>query len=382
MLPLRPKVLVVLSLAFVACNRTHPAVSAKDEASAPSRESGGSGASRESSESRESRIEAVVCAGRTDCHLENVVDGGKSRQGASLFAAMVRVPKSFVVVAGSCPSSDLWLVSVLGEDVSVVRRLAQPCVGEGLKASIRVLAPGELRLEIPEAPGEHWEAHDQSEAWDFTLDPPDLIREFFGDRFWDYREFKGGKCPKNAVDACENPSLTLPSLDTGDAFAAGEWRTTSLGECSMHFGPVRALVSRGVLYVEVEDSGASPLPLLVNVVLPDGLPQDMQTWTLRMDGTLAWQVNGKNRSPTSAHVETAAAAGSSVRRFMLTGVWPKALAETHMSYGAQQSGTYGVVHNIDPARTTCEPHEGVLKVVNRPPDADPSTAIGRLTFLQ
>src|SRR5580658_3427057 len=144
MLPLRPKVLVVLSLAFVACNRTHPAVSAKDEASAPSRESGGSGASRESSESRESRIEAVVCAGRADCHLESVVDGGKSRQGGRLFVAMVRVPLSFGGDADSCPSSDLWLGSIVGEDVSTVRRLAQPCVPKGLKASIRVLAPGEV----------------------------------------------------------------------------------------------------------------------------------------------------------------------------------------------------------------------------------------------
>jgi hypothetical protein len=366
MRPLRSAVLIVASLILDSCNRTLPVASAKDEAAAPI---------RESRESRESRIEALVCGGRPDCHLESVVDGGKSHQGTGIFVAMVSVPLKIGSNAW-CTSSDLWLGSIVGDDVSAVHRLAQPCVRQGLKASIRVLAPGEVRLAIPEEPRDNWMPHAQSQAWDFALDPPDVIREFYADTFWDYRDFKGGTCPNNAIDSCPEPSLSLPSIDIGEAFAAGDWRTTSLGECSMHFGPVRALLSRGVLYVEVEDSGAAPLPLLINVVLPDGFPQDMQTWTLGMDGTLAWQVNGKNRS-TSAHVETASAPGSSVRRFMLAGVWPKALAETHMSYGAQKSGTGGYVRKIDPERTTCEARAGVLKVISRPPDADPLTAIGR-----
>jgi hypothetical protein len=218
-----------------------------------------------------------------------------------------------------------------------------------------------------------------SQGWDFALDPPDVIREFYSRLFWDYRDFKGGMCPNDAIKSCSDISLTLPSLDIGDAFAAGEWRTTSLGECSMRFGPVRALLSRDVLYVEVEDSGASPAPLLIDMALRDGFPQDMQTWTLGMDGKLAWQVNGQSRK-TSAHVEIASAPGSSVRRFMLTGVWPKGLGEMHMSYGTQASGAGGVVQKIDPSRTTCEPRGGVLQVVDHPPDADPSNAIRRPGF--
>src|SRR5271155_2938829 len=110
--PFRSAGSIFASLALATCNRMHPVASAKDEASAPIREL------------RESRIEALVCAGRPDCHLESVVDGGKSGQG--LFVAMVRVPLKDGWTA-PCTSHDLWLGTAIGKDVSVVRRLVQPC---------------------------------------------------------------------------------------------------------------------------------------------------------------------------------------------------------------------------------------------------------------
>jgi hypothetical protein len=320
--------------------------------------------------SRESRIEAAVCGGRHDCQIEKVVNGGKSQQGADLYVAMARVPAA---LSGTLDiMHDVWLVSVVGQEARAVHRLDRS-YGEKDVPAIEIVAPREARL-----------AHEGSllSGWPpfgvyFALDPLERIRSYSGSEYWDPINFRGATCDEGTHDPCKKPSLTLPSVDVGDAFEAGGWRTTSLGECSMHFGPVRALVSREVLYVEVA-LGAEPsgTPLQIELDLTGGLPSDMDIWTLGMDRTLSLiTVDGKRRPLSSQHVEMVDS-GSSVRRFMLTNVWParyRQHVETmHISFGADTSGTYGAVHEVSPTEATCTPHAGVLKVVHTPPNVDPS----------
>ncbi len=320
--------------------------------------------------SRESRIEAAVCAGRHDCKLVELVNGGKSHQGADLYVAMARVPDDSS--ATHCLSHDVWLVSAVGQDTRAVHRLEQECTNIDASPSLEVVTPGEVRLVLERA-SEGIEAR----GFHFALDPLSLTRLYAGPEYWDFANFRGAVCDEGTVDVCAKPSLTLPSVDLGDAFEAGGWRTTSLGECSMHFGPVRALVSRDVLYIEVA-LGADPsgTPLKIELDRPGG-PSDMEFWTIGMDGTRSLTIEGKRRPVSSQHVETVDS-GSSVRRFMLTNFWSVRgleVATMHISYGAHTSGTYGSVHGTLPSEATCTPHAGVLEVVHTPPNPDPLSTL-------
>lgn len=316
--------------------------------------------------SRESRIAAAVCAGRHDCKIEEVVNGGKSRQGADLYVAMARVPDDSY--SSHDLSHDVWLVSAVGQDVRAVHRLKQ-YLAEGSSLSLAVVAPGEVSLAVKPL-GEF----DSSPPYGFhfALDPLEQTLSYVGDLYWDSVNFRGSRCDEGPRFACRKASLTLPNVDVGEAFEAGGWRTTSLGECSMHFGPVRALVSRKVLYVEVALGVEPPgTPLQIELDLTGGLPNEMYIWTLGMDGTLSLMtLDGKRRPLSSEHVEIVNS-GSSIRRFMLTNFW-NGVESMHITYGAETSGTFGAaVQDVYPTEGTCTPRAGVLEVVHAPPNPDP-----------
>src|ERR1700689_1868117 len=91
----------LLAIVFgVTCNRTAGVASASAKPAAPN---------------RDSRIEAVVCVGRPHCHLESLLDGGKSQQGADLYVAMVRMPGEDHGTI--CTHRDAWVVAAEREDV-------------------------------------------------------------------------------------------------------------------------------------------------------------------------------------------------------------------------------------------------------------------------
>jgi hypothetical protein len=349
---------VFLALAFMACHRAPSIASARAEASAPS---------------RELRIEAVVCAGRPDCHLESVVEGGQSQQGAELFVAMVGLPKTQTAAHRNCTPHDVWLGSALGQEVTAVHRLAQDCA-ETAEVSIRALGPGQARFAVsrdgPPDAGIVDTTYPPYER-DFALDPLMVTRVSYANMFWDYREFKGATCGGDGVQPCVDPSLTLPSLDPGDAFAAGGWRTTSLGQCAMRFGPVRALLSRGALYIEVavDAAAAAPGRLQIDLAPDDPYPSEMESWSLGMDGTLGHRVDGKNER-ASAHVESVTD-DPSVHRFRLTHAWRENTQHVHMSYGAYRSGTDGTVRTVPPTDAVCTPIGGVLEVTRQSHDLEP-----------
>ncbi len=354
---------VLAILACVTCHRAGGVALAKDNAPAPN---------------RDTRIEAVVCAGRPACQLESVVDGGKSHLGAELYVAMVHLPGE--TPGARCTSHDAWLVSEEGHEMRAVHRIQQLCLFDRppdpppTPPTIEARVRGEVRFALLQPP-------DKNDIFpapaltglDFTVDPLEVVRDFTGSAYWDHTRFQGGKCRQGStVDTCVEPSLTLPSIDVGAAFAAGDWRTTGLGDCSMRFGPVRALLSRDQLYVEVPVAPEpTPLPLQIEFTLIGGLPTDMFFWTLGMDGTLALEVNGKRRK-TSAHAEKVDA-GSSVRRFMLTSFWPtnRSVETLYMSYGADSSGTGTRVGLLQPRKAACTAHAGVLEVERQPPSPDP-----------
>jgi hypothetical protein len=355
-------------LGCATCSRQNAVASAKGpEAVASAKGPAAVASARDDAPDRslELRIAAAVCAGRHDCQIEKIVSGGKSHLGADLYVAMARVPRDLPWV---CPSHDVWLVSAVGQDTRAVHRIEQYCTHLYSSPSLEVVAPGEVRLVL-EGASEGTEAR----GFHFALDPLKLTRLDAGLEYWDFANFRGAVCHEGTVDACARPSLTLPSVDVGNAFAAGGWRTTSLGECSMHFGPVRALVSRGVFYIEVA-LGAEPsgTPLQIELDRPGG-PSDMEFWTVGMDGTLSLTVEGKRRPVSSEHVETVDS-GSFVRRFMLTNFWSvrdREVATMHITYGAHTSGSGGFVHETLPSEATCTPDAGVLEVVHAPPNPDP-----------
>src|SRR5271154_461051 len=110
-------------LGCAACSRPDATASAKGPdatASAKGLDAPASARDAAPAPSRESRIEAALCAGRHDCKIEKVVDGGKSHQGAELYVAMARVAAER---AGTLDiTHDVWLVSELGQEVRAVHR--------------------------------------------------------------------------------------------------------------------------------------------------------------------------------------------------------------------------------------------------------------------
>ncbi len=341
--------------------------------------------------SEASRFEALLCGGRDDCKLDQVIDGGKSRDGAELFVAMVRMPQVSYPGFNPCTSHNVWLLSAVDQKLSVVHRLAQTCLYPPDEARIEPIGPGEVRYTTTTRADKAVEPQLGAKrvwGWDYQLDPMQVERTFNGDEVWDYGAFKGFLCSGSVMDPCRILAVMLPSVEVYPPadFATSTWRTTSLGACAMHFGPVRALLSHEVLYIEVEDASASrPRSMQIELDGPPGFPDYMPTWTLGMDGSL--KVTGigpsqPDREPTPpAHVDMEVVSPS-VRRFKLTHVWIHMWTMgIRMTYGDHRStvetpsgeiGAYGPTHAVGADEAECGPDKssGALMVYRQPPSGD------------
>jgi|HubBroStandDraft_5_1064220.scaffolds.fasta_scaffold109363_2 hypothetical protein len=352
----------VLALVLgVTCNRAAGVASANDKAPAPN---------------RDSRIEALVCAGRPDCRLESLLDGGRSQQGAELYVAMVQMPSDDY--GTMCTLRDAWVVSAVRDDVRSVHRIFQQCTVDTPPERppfVEARPRGEFRYAWGLEP-DQWSSAPTPAlgGFDFTVDPLADVRNFWGRAYWDHTKFQGAVCGKGtSVDNCVEPSLTLPSLDLGYAFAAGGWRTTSLGDCSMRFGLVRVLLSPDALYVELPVSAdATPLQVQIEMYRMGPPPADRFSWTLGVDGSLTLDDNGEGRK-IATHAEKVDVS-SSVRRFRLTNLWPSKHApeSMHMSYGADSPGIETRMGFLQPAKAACSAHGATLEVVPERPTSDPS----------
>jgi hypothetical protein len=277
-----------------------------------------------------------------------------------------------------CTVDDVWVVSAARDDIRPVHRVLQQCTGDGSPERppfIEARTRGEFRYAWGLDPAQWDSAPTPALAgFDFTVDPLAVVRDFGGRAYWDYSRFQGVICrPGTGVDKCLEPSLILPSLDLGHAFAAGGWRSTSLGDCSMRFGPVRALLSRDVLYVEVPASPeALPLQVQVAMARTGPGPADVFSWTLGVDGSLALEVNGEGRRSFGQAEKVDV--GSSMHRFRLTNLWPSKRApdSVHMSYGADSPGIETRIGFLQPAKAACSAHGATLEVEPERPTSDPS----------
>jgi len=323
---------------------------------------------------RDSRIEAVVCSGRPGCHLEDVVAGGKSREGADLFVAMVTLQET-TKLNEPCTPHDVWLITAAGSDMKASHRLVQTCTKTPVQ-SIRSLGPRQVRfVKSEEAKPPNVEPSSWfSATWgkDYALDPPELTGSFWEKTYWDYRDFEGATCDHVADDRCVAPALTLPMVDTGDDFEAGGWRTTSLGDCSMRLGRVYALLSRRALYIDVHEWMAPTDQIRIHLSPPEALPSEMVVWSLGMDGSLTRQA-GSGKPAAAGHVEMSSE--PSVRRFRLTDVWNGSVRYGHITYHDRSSGELGEVRKIEPSDAVCIPERGALRVTRKHRDFPPSEEI-------
>jgi hypothetical protein len=387
---------VVPALALACCTRAHvvpPPISQGTAASRSRTESVLAPRSEASTPkpltpSQASRFEALLCGGRDDCKLEEVIDSGKSRDGAELFVAMVQMPEVMCAGCNAMTSHNVWLLSAVDQKLSVIHRLSETYSAPWSEARIEPLGPGEVRYTTstradkavePQLGAKHvW-------GWDYQLDPMKVERTFSGDQVWDYGAFKGFLCSGSVVDDCRILAVMLPSVDWLDPeFPKSTWRTTSLGACSIHFGPVRALLSHEVLYIEVEDASATrPRAMQIELIGPAGFPDYAPTWTLGMDGSL--KVTGigpsqPDREPTPpAHVDMEVVSPS-VRRFKLTHVWIHMWTMgIRMTYGEHRStvetpsgeiGAYSPTHVVNEDEGACEAKGGELTVYRKPPRSD------------
>jgi|HubBroStandDraft_1064217.scaffolds.fasta_scaffold63258_2 hypothetical protein len=320
--------------------------------------------------SHDARIEAAVCAGRPQCHLETAIDAGDSPSGRKgLFVAVVRVPSS---VEPPCDSYDVWSGAFEGLSAMPLQRLVHGCWNG--KPELAVLAPGEVRLNSGE--GVALDTGARARTWpggrDYVLDPPQFIRRFSHSEMWDYRAFEGASC--NDDYPCPASVPTLPWVDIAGAFTTGDWRATRLGACSMRIAAnARAVISGGALYIEVTDALPSA-QVLIELVHIGGAPDDMVELHLAMDGQLSGGIVGTAPQVIGGHVELASTGDT--RRFRVTGIWSSGDHSVRLSYGsgklspafdpADHQYHFGSVRRVDPSEAVCVPHDGALEVTRHP----------------
>jgi hypothetical protein len=323
-------------------------------------------------------VQVAACGDRTSCRLESQHAELRTGDGSRSIVAIVSLGRAeanphpplranWLLMDRdrgdlACNLRELWLLRSNEHATERVQLLASDCTRDIHEQPPEVVdvSPGRVRY-IPEP-------SDGLHSLDFMLDPPALMLETHvsgGRTFtWIWPRFRGQVC---AGGVCV-PGL--PDVDLDENFARGEWKTTSLGECSMLVdgapaetsqgfasggkatAAMRLLLSGETLYVEVTDDvfvtdgkvvDTLDIGSWVTYAMPAERTGYQEHQRLRMDGQLIDDA-GKNR-------KVDVAIGPGTRRFALPGRWVKNPGEWEVTYEDTDDGrTYA-------SKLSTGPHE-------------------------
>lgn len=347
-------------------------------------------------------VQAVACDGRAKCRLESQHAEPPTAAGDRTVVALVSLGRADAnprpprrenwLLMGrdrgdqACIAHELWLLRLAEHGAQRVQLLASACTRDIHETPPQVvdIPPARIRF-VPEP-------SDDSYALEFALDPPALALETFVGRdrtyTWMWPSFRGQVC---SAGRCV-PGL--PDVDLGERFARGEWKTTSLGACSMLVdrapgetsqgvvsgghatAAMRLLLSGETLYVEVSDDvfidGAGVVDTL-----------DVGSWfTQEMTGERGQEhhrvrMNGQVTDGGRKSGPVDVATGQGMRRFALPAKWVTDDEEWSVTYEDTDDGnTYASKlstgpHEMPPpvfwAPGACTAEQGSLRVVPEPP---------------
>jgi hypothetical protein len=353
--------------------------------------------------------------GRPGCAMEHQTGLVTYGQRVEFLVATLRFAHDTV---GDCVPRETWYAAVdlSGAPPRALQLLVKSCVPDS--AATPHIERGDLthiRYVQPAAPSATW-YRGAADSYDLDLDPPALVRAQRGvpsqaTKYWDWDLFAGWTCGPTTDGSCSDPSLALPSVDlASDPFTASGWRATALDECALRFGAepggrpgapasrsespdasppdptapipgtsatVRALLSRGTLYVEIHDdqfftNTAVNDQLEIKLASGHALPDEIAFWHLSMDGTLA------GKTETGIHLSGGRAemaqAGPTVRRFRLTGIWNEEYTFARLTYDDTDDGVTvhpfasatafaGPIHTVDTKDAICATSGDSLGIV-------------------
>jgi hypothetical protein len=379
-------------------------------------------------------VKLTVCAGRTDCAIESDVSVGSAVDGRALrvvvarfgrrrpardhgirgplteepwerFSALRQLPSP----PPECTPWETWLVARSGDGATRQQLLAAQCASDDANRApvVERLGPSELRSTLTarannEEAGAGAGYSEATEVLDFGTEPPRILRIAHRDGYglpgqaptphressWDWEAFRGHACWHGHDDCAE--LLPVAHIADDGAYAAGDWKTTGLGQCALLIdgtpshgvaepaagatSSVRALLADDVLYLEVTDDAFVTNGEVLDAVevlwsFYEAKPgEHAKVERLTMDGKLT-------RVGATQRVEVAEA-GPNTRRFALTGIWPPEAGSWSLSYldtddgrtvrtrissVPRQSDTGQTVLRVEP-RPTCAPRDQVLRV--------------------
>jgi hypothetical protein len=361
--------------------------------------------------------------GRPGCAIERQTRLESYGQAVLFVVTTVRFANDS---ARDCVPRETWYAAIYFSNTPPrgIKLLVKSC--EPDSAPTPYIERGErthIRYVQPAAPSATW-YRGAADRYDLDLDPPALVRVQRGvpseeTKHWDWGFFAGWTCEPAADGSCSDPSLALPSVDlASDPFTSSGWQATALDECALRFGAepggppaapaprnespdasppdptapipgtsatVRALLSRGTLYVEIHDdqfftNAAVNDRLEIKLASGHALPGQIASWHLGMDGTLTGKTEtGIQLSGGQAEM---AQAGPTVRRFRLTGIWNDAYELARLAYEDTDDGTtvhpfasaavFGPIHPVEANDAVCTTSGDSLRVIRTQLPKDPA----------
>jgi len=369
-------------------------------------------------------VDVAVCDGRPSCAVVRQLPLGERADGRGLRVVVARLSRRRPTAAehervgplaeqpwneGSqgpeapappreCVPWETWLVSRSADEAKREQLLASQCAPDDAERApvVEKVGAGELRTTFTthadNQVGKPAEGYSETaETLDFGVAPPRALRvtrriahglpgrapAIDSESSWDWEAFHGEACWHGHADC----GALLPAaqvLDDG-AYASGGWKTTGLGACAMLVdgtpshgvaepvapatASVRALLSDGVLYLEVTDDtfvtrGAVVDALEVVWTSYEAKPGDHpRVERLTMDGKLT-------RAEGTKQVDVVEA-GPGTRRFAVKGMWPPDLGWWSLAYVDTDDGR-AVRQRIASVPSGSDPGQTVLRVEPQP----------------